>query len=329
MKFMGSLKKNKKIINITICALCIFILLVFLSSSSSTSLSLETIAVKTNESREFVYLSDLNFITEGGLSYNGWSGHEIQIDKNQDGGSISVIVDDEKRVYNKGISIHAKGQVVYDISAFSTDYTRFTAKLGLEASKTTGSIWFEIFVSNDRTTWTSLLKTDTLTNTTPAVDVDLNIEGYKYLKIYVDPAGANTSDHGNIAGAKLVTKDYINDGVYYDKLHPVDYYDEILREHDAEYNYSNNYRLILEREFVNKLGFWNIQNKAELSTDMVELFDWMLSDNRIIEEVIEVGEISNSTKFLTVIFDMNLMPLPQLGSKPANIPEVHEDIVVR
>ena len=156
MKFMGSLKKNKKIINITICALCIFILLVFLSSSSSTSLSLETIAVKTNESREFVYLSDLNFITEGGLSYNGWSGHEIQIDKNQDGGSISVIVDDEKRVYNKGISIHAKGQVVYDISAFSTDYTRFTAKLGLEASKTTGSIWFEIFVSNDRTTWTSL-----------------------------------------------------------------------------------------------------------------------------------------------------------------------------
>ncbi len=304
MKFMGSLKKNKKIINITICALCIFILLVFLSSSSSTSLSLETIAVKTNESREFVYLSDLNFITEGGLSYNGWSGHEIQIDKNQDGGSISVIVDDEKRVYNKGISIHAKGQVVYDISAFSTDYTRFTAKLGLEASKTTGSIWFEIFVSNDRTTWTSLLKTDTLTNTTPAVDVDLNIEGYKYLKIYVDPAGANTSDHGNIAGAKLVTKDYINDGVYYDKLHPVDYYDEILREHDAEYNYSNNYRLILEREFVNKLGFWNIQNKAELSTDMVELFDWMLSDNRIIEEVIEVGEISNSTKFLTVIFDI-------------------------
>ena len=79
------------------------------------------------------------------------------------------------------------------------------------------------------------------------------------------------------------------------------YYDEILKEHDAEYNYNNNYRLILERELVNKLGFWNIQNKAELSTDIVEMFDWILSNNRIIEEFIEVGEISNSTKFLNII----------------------------
>lgn len=304
MKFMEDLKKNRKIISIILCVFCIFILLICLSNSSSTSFSLEDIAIKTNENREFVYLSDLDFLTEGGLSFNGWSGHEIQKDKNQDGGNISLIVDGEKRVYNKGISIHARGQVVYDISAYSTDYIRFTAKLGLEASKSTGEIWFEIFVSNDKTTWTSLLKTENLTKTSPAVNVDLNIEGYKYLKIYVDPAGPNTSDHGNIAGAKLVTKDYVDDGIYYDKLHKVEYYDEILKEHDAEYNYNNNYRLILERELVNKLGFWNIQNKAELSTNIVEMFDWILSNNRIIEEFIEVGEISNSTKFLNIIFDI-------------------------
>ena len=151
MKFMEDLKKNRKIISIILCVFCIFVLLICLSNSSSTSFSLEDIAIKTNENREFVYLSDLDFLTEGGLSYNGWSGHEIQKDKNQDGGNISLIVDGEKRVYNKGVSIHARGQVVYDISAYSTDYTRFTAKLGLEASKSTGELWFEIFVSNDKT----------------------------------------------------------------------------------------------------------------------------------------------------------------------------------
>ena len=67
MKFMEDLKKNRKIISIILCVFCIFILLICLSNSSSTSFSLEDIAIKTNENREFVYLSDLDFLTEGGL----------------------------------------------------------------------------------------------------------------------------------------------------------------------------------------------------------------------------------------------------------------------
>jgi len=37
----------------------------------------------TSNGEKRVYLSDLNYITENNWSYNGWSGHEIQKDKNQ------------------------------------------------------------------------------------------------------------------------------------------------------------------------------------------------------------------------------------------------------
>lgn len=255
-----------------------------------------------NNEQSYVYLSDLDFITENNWSYNGWSGHAIQKDKNQEGGTLGLIVDGEKRTYAKGISVHAKGQITYDISTISTDFPRFIAKIGVDASRgTNGSIWFQIYVSNDGTNWISLLKTGLLTGTSEAVDVDLNIEGYKYLRIYVDPSGSNAADHGTIANAKFVAQDYINTEVFYDKLHKLEYYDEILRQHDAEYNYEHNYRFILEREFVNKIGYWTIQNLVELDPTYIQTLDWILSDNENLEQIIEVGEVASGQTFINTI----------------------------
>lgn len=127
------------------------------------------------------------------MSQNGWDGHSIQKDKNQEGGALGLIVNGEKRTYVKGISIHAKGWATYDISELSSEYTRFTAKLGVDAGRgNAGSIFYRIYASNDASTWDTLLQTGVLTGTSEAVDVDLSIEGYKYLRIYVDPNGVNT-----------------------------------------------------------------------------------------------------------------------------------------
>lgn len=255
-----------------------------------------------NNEQSFIYLSDLDFITENNWSYNGWSGHAIQKDKNQEGGALGLIVDGEKRTYAKGVSVHAKGQVIYDISEISTEFPRFVAKIGVDASRgTNGSIWFQIYVSNDGTNWTSLLKTGLMTGSSEAVDVDLNIEGYKYLRIYVDPSGSNAADHGTIANAKFVAEDYVNTEVFYDKLHKLEYYDGILRQHDAEYNYQHNYRLILEREFVNKIGYWTIQNLVELDSTYIQTLDWILSNNENLEQMIEVGEVASGQTFINTI----------------------------
>lgn len=265
------------------------------------------LAANTDLTKDYIYLSDLNYITENNWSYNGWSGHEIQKDKNQDGGVLSLIINGEKRLFAKGLGVHAKGQATFDISEYSTQFPRFIAKLGVDAARgANGSIWFKITASRDGKTWDILLdKTDVMTGLSEALEVDVDITGYKYLCIYVDPNGSNAADHGTIADARLVTKDFqLGDTGNYTKIQKLDYYDNILGANSSEDNYNNNYRLILERELVKKLGYWNIQYITDFDTEISETLDWILSDNRIIEEVIEVGEISNTTKFLTVISDI-------------------------
>lgn len=263
--------------------------------------------VNTDLTKGYHYLSDLDYITENNWSYNGWAGHEIQKDKNQDGGVLSLIVNGEKRLYAKGLGVHAKGQVTFDISEYSTKFPRFTARLGVDAARgTNGSIWFRITASRDGRTWDKLIdRTDVMTGTSESLEVDLDVAGYKYLCIYVDPNGSNAADHGTIADARLVSKDFeLGDEGNYNKIQKLEYYDNILKSNSSEDNYKNNYRLILEREFVNKLGYWNVQYLTDLDNKFAETLDWILSDNRRVEEVIEVGEISNTTKFLTVISDI-------------------------
>lgn len=251
------------------------------------------------------YLSDLDFITDNNWSYNGWSGHEIQKDKNQDEGTLSLIIDGERRYFTKGISIHGKGQATFDISELSTSFPRFIAKIGVDAARgNNGNIWIQILVSNNGSKWTSLLKTGNMNGNTNAVDVDVNVEGYKYLRIYVDPIGSNAADHGTIANARLVKQDFDKNAPAFDKVKPDQYYDEILRIKDKDYNYENNYRQILEREFVRKIGYWNIQEIADHTEGMRETLEWILSEDERLEQIIEVGEISNSLTFMNIINDL-------------------------
>lgn len=299
-------KKDKKTLFLGMITLGLLLLMNYIYPSQVLKIEnrSHSITIANRATNNFVYLSDMNYITENNWSFNGWSGHDIQINKNQSGGTIGLYVDGENRTFTKGIGLHAKGQIVYDISAYSTTYPRFITYLGLDSSKS-GSIWFKVDVSNDGTVWDTVVpRTVNLTNTSNAIKVDVNVSGYKYLKIYVDPNGSNASDHGNIADAKLVTEDYVDLGYPYTKIHKLDYYDKIINAHDVDYNLNNNYHLVLEREVVNKLGFWNLQYAYETIDNFDEIMSWILSSDRILENVIEVGNISDTSKFLTVLNDL-------------------------
>lgn len=297
------IKKEKS----KIAIICILIMLIvtllgctFLANNSSYSLASLSLSEKQN--REFIYLSDLDYLTTSGMSQNGWSGHNIQKDKNQEGGILSLIINGEKRPYAKGLSIHANGWATYDIESLSNEYTRFTAKLGVDASRNTnGSLFYRIYVSQDATTWETLLQTPILNGASEAINVDLNITGYKYLRIYVDANGDNSSDHGTIVSAKLVKADYVEQDLFYDKINKVEYYDNILKNQSPEDNYNNNHKTFLVRELVNKLGYWNIQNAVEVDEATTEVLDWILENNRVLEETVEVGEIGNGALFLKVM----------------------------
>ncbi len=255
----------------------------------------------------YIYISDLEYITANNWSYNGWSGHSIQKDKNPEGGTIKLNVDGKPKIYLKGMGIHATGQVTYDISSYSNKYTRFIAKVGVDASRTTSSsLWIRISTSTDGENWRELQKTSLLTYGSNGVDVDVEIKGATYLRIYVDANGGNTADHGVIANAKIVTEDYNEETeglVGYDKIHKIEYYDNILKEHNAEYNMNNNYRLILEREFVRKIGYDEIQAVASIYPESKATLDWILDESNpsVLEQCIQVGELREGLSFFNVI----------------------------
>ena len=216
---------------------------------------------------DVIYMSDLDYITDNNWSYNGWSGHNIQKDKNPEGGTISLLVNGSKKIFIKGMGVHADGQVTYDINDISNTYSKFIARVGVDSSRNTnGSVKFKFLVSNDGEKWNELLVTDILKGDSESVEVNLDIKDYKYFRIFVDKSiGANTADHGVIAIAKFVKNDYIYDDTKYEKLKELSYYDDILSKNDVNYNLENNYELVLKREIVRKLGYDEIQGLINYS----------------------------------------------------------------
>ena len=255
---------------------------------------------------DVIYMSDLDYITDNNWSYNGWSGHSIQKDKNPEGNTISLLVNSKKNIFIKGMGVHANGQVTYDISDISSSYTRFISEVGVDSSRgVNGSVKFKFSVSLDGESWNELLTTDILKGNTDSYHVDLDISNYKYFRVYVDRSiNGNTADHGVIAPAKFVKSDYIDSGVIeYSKLKELSYYDDILNDKDYLYNINNNYELILKREIVRKLGYDEIQSLINYSSVYQDFFDWVLSDTNRMEQVIEVGEV-NRIPFVKVLNDL-------------------------
>ncbi len=307
------MKKRSMIKNLLIL-LSTFVLLFAVSSAltvfaeDSDNLSAQTnnepVAVTTGNS-EKIYLSDIAYISENGWSYNGWSGHNIEYDQNQEGNKLSLMIDGQRTFFTKGLSVHAKGQITYDISEYSVAYPRFIAYMGVDAARgTNGNLWIKVSVSSDGENWQDLYQTEQMTGSTPAVEVDVSINGYKYLRIYTDPCGSNAADHATIAAAALVSEDFDKTAPYYSNLHSVEYYDNILSKNSVEDNYNNYYRTVLERALVNKLGYATIQDFAEFNQNGVKALDWCISKDEIIEQIIEVGEISDTDKFLNILADL-------------------------
>lgn len=257
---------------------------------------------KTN-TEEYKYLSDLDYITTNNWSYVGWG--SIRKDMPPEGSTITLKVDGKNKLFLKGMGIHANAQLTYDISSLSGKYTRFVTKAGIDTSRgTKGNVWFQILVSNDGTNWTQLYKSGSVTGGSEALDINVSIAGYRYLRIYVNTNGSADSDHAVLGGAKLITEDYVQAEENYDKIHTLEYYDEILGSKDAKYNYENNYRLILEREFVNKIGYDSIIALANYTSSSRATLDWLLSSNYNLEQVIEVGELSSGVRFIKVLSDL-------------------------
>ncbi len=294
--------KIKFLLKLSFCFTLLLIIFLLLPGFSSKSF-----ATEQETSEEFCYLSDIAYIKD--QSSVGWG--SITLDQNLETkynkGLITLIVNGEQEKFLKGISAHATSTLVYDISDLDYDY--FSTYYGVDASRGTNGngVKFSIYTSVDGENW------DLETSATPPVKkgnseaefIEIDIRGKNYIKLYAHNNGNQDSDHAVYANAKLYKDGYVSGASKeYNKIHDLQYYDDTLSAHDVKYNYENNYRLILEREFVRKFDYEILQAYANIDKDTLDTLDWILSDDERLEQVIEVGEITGTLKFLNVVKDI-------------------------
>ncbi|MFR1297554.1 MAG: NPCBM/NEW2 domain-containing protein [Coprobacillus cateniformis] len=68
-----------------------------------------------------------------------------------------------------------------------------------------------------------------MTSQNNALEIDLNIKNYKYLRLYADQNGSNAVDHAVYADARLVEENYNIKTELFNEIEPLSYYDNIFK----------------------------------------------------------------------------------------------------
>lgn len=250
-----------------------------------------------------VYLSDIDYKADQSFSLQGFP---ITYDKtNNHNTKIKVKIEGNWYEFEKGICSIPDATIVYDISGYNYKY--FTAYVGLDylvANLNTDGVKFYIYTSADGENWT--LKTEenpeVILRNTEAKFVSVDIMGACYLKLVVDKNGSFNNDWSVWADAKLTnspkeTCPYVLE----------DYDKEIeTKDTDNGVNNSDLELLVLQREFVRRVGNYALTKFYNENESNVEMLNWLLTNREVLQEYIMGGTPSNGNyyKSLTVLSNL-------------------------
>lgn len=88
----------------------------------------------------------------------------------------------------------------------------------------------------------------------------------------------------------------------YDRLKTTEEYDALLSKNSVTDNYDNpdNLALVLEREFVNRVGYHTIQSAVKKNEKVKVALDWLLSDEDALSLFLEAGSMFNGSTLKTL-----------------------------
>lgn len=293
---------NKK----KMCGFLTVCLITFLSLQDSIIWAKENTkdnAVIQNKSDEnnksYIFLSDLPYIKE--MSNTSWG--SIKVNQNIEGGKITLNVDGEALQFDKGMGAHANSNLVYDVSKYSQEYSRFTTYVGVDRSQWDkgNGIQVTVSVSNDGNVWTELDKTDVLNGNKNAAFIDVDIKGFKYLKLTANDNGSNGNDHAVYGSPRIMKANYDISSEYLAGVKKVEYYDQLIK---SKYNINSSItgeyeKLLLQRTFVKRVGFNTIQSVAKMGEKYENAINWILNNDKALKLYITGGEIEGSGSYAT------------------------------
>lgn len=238
------------------------------------------------------YLSDMEYEPEsraGWVTAGTFPNGRILKDTTVNNTDISVKIEGAWYSFEKGMFTHAAANVYYNVENCGFRY--FTAYVGLDKTitKNSNGVKFFVYTSNDKTNWT--LKTsenpNVLTIGAEAEFLSVDIGGAKYLRLHVDPNGADRGDYAVWADAKLTNSPSGDDNVQ-----SLEYYDNQIKakgssniETDKELEL-----LALQREFVRKVGQYALKRFTNESEANNEVLNLLFNDVDSLREFILGGD---------------------------------------
>ena len=259
------------------------------------------------------YLSDMEYEPEskaGWVTAGTFPKGRLLKDTTVNNTKIAVKIEGAWYAFEKGMFTHATANVYYNVE--NCGYQYFTAYVGLDQTCTRNSDGVKFFVYtssddtlNDNTNWT-LRTAEEPTLMTIGHEAELlsvDISGAKYLRLYVNPNVRDQADYAVWADAKLTNSPSGDDSVQ-----SLEYYDEQIKakrgssvESDADLEL-----LVLQREFVRKVGQYALRRFTNESEDNKTLLNWLLNDLDVLREFMIGGApgYGNYYNSLTVLSDL-------------------------
>lgn len=270
----------------------------------------------TKETKSYVYLSDLwndkDVLLTKTSSWN--DARALKVNQNEPGNLISLKINGEQTYFINGIFAHATSTLIFDLQKYKEQgFDMFSAYIGVDmyASSNGNGVSFTISGSYDNSTYTTLKTINTLKGTNEAEKVDLQIGEYRYLKLYANANGDNSSDHSVYANAMIYnSKTYKpSNKSSVDWIKPLSEYDADLKKHtEEEIVTHNDLELeLLQRTLVKRVGYQVMQAYATSDEDKEETLKWLFNNRDYLKMYITGGEplgnYINSFNVLTKLYN--------------------------
>lgn len=239
------------------------------------------------------YLSDLQ---EESGSYTGYWGNTVQKDCVNGGqDNLQVRHNGYELNFEKGISAHAKSEVIYDLTKLEEKYKFFVGYLGIDqrAGVSSDGVIFKIYFSDDKKAWGEAVYDSGVVTKQDAKYVKIPLQKKKYIKLVAEQNKTTAADHAVYANAGFVEENYTQStGYEHLPVKSVEEYDEELKK--VDYNskdaVNQNALKIYQRELVSQAGFYTINNVYTMQGGIYKnAMDYLLKNEEALSYYINGG----------------------------------------
>lgn len=250
------------------------------------------------QSADYMFLSDVAYDPSSTIRHGSF-----MVNKAPSGNTIRLKVNGVETQFTKGMGAHATSTLIYDIGEYTAQYPRLLCYMGVDYSQNGkgNGVKFTVYGSNDKEKWTELYHTGVQLPGNDAARLEMDVSAWRYLKLYAHDNGADGNDHAVYGDLRLLAADYdlANEG--YSRFKTLEEYDALLSQNTVEDNFKNHRHQVLERTFVERVGYQSIQNAVKDQPNVREALDWLLDDTNALQLFIEAGNLYNGSGYRSLV----------------------------